>query len=440
MNTIPSLTPPKPGPFHVTPERVSVSIRSRFNPIQGLTPGVLVDRLERWQAGYLRDFALTAETIEERDYIIKAVASKRKKAVARLGWDILTTEDSPAAQEQQAALEYFYNNAVATNAFDADESGGIKLIIRQMMDAVGKGYAVHEIIWRPTGNGQISAEFRFVPLYLFENTTGRLRFLRQDFDTQGEELEADGWMVTKGDCLMIASAIAYLFKQLPMKDWLIWSEKFGMPIIRGVSQAARGSQEWNDMVQAVRSFAADFAIVTSPGESIELTAAGDAGALPYPALVERMDRMLATLWCGGDLSTLSSGQQAVGGSLQGNESSMMREDDAEIITETLQAHVDRAVIRFLFGKDATPLAYFQLHAARTPATASDISIDQFLLRCGAKLSLKGTMERYGRPMPKDGEAVLSYSPMANCAPQRREDPPRAMKITLTNYSRLAAIG
>src|SRR5581483_658121 len=54
-----------------------------------------------------------------------------------------TTDDSPEALRQKQALEYFYNHLTATTALEPDERGSMGLLVRQMMDAVGKRYAVH---------------------------------------------------------------------------------------------------------------------------------------------------------------------------------------------------------------------------------------------------------------------------------------------------------
>src|ERR1700722_3320804 len=93
----------------ITPERVLFSIRARFNPIPSLTPQLLGSYLESFRVGFFRNIALTWDAMERRDYTLQKVAAKRKKSVARRGWEILAVDDSPAAQQQKLALEYFYN-------------------------------------------------------------------------------------------------------------------------------------------------------------------------------------------------------------------------------------------------------------------------------------------------------------------------------------------
>jgi phage gp29-like protein len=160
----------------VTPQRIRRFILSRFNPIRSLTPEWLSQIIDSFDAGYLREFALMADAIERRDDILAAVAPKRKKAIARSGYEIVTTEKSAAADAHKATLEHFFGHVTAVNAISEDERGGFKLLVRQMADAIGKRYAVHEIVWKPGPKG-ITAEFRFCPLWFFENRTGKLRYL-----------------------------------------------------------------------------------------------------------------------------------------------------------------------------------------------------------------------------------------------------------------------
>ena len=80
------------------------------DPIRGLTLDRLTAQIDAFQNGYLTDFALTAEAMEQRDDILKNVITKRKKAVTRHGWEILTENCSPEARAQRDALDYFYRN------------------------------------------------------------------------------------------------------------------------------------------------------------------------------------------------------------------------------------------------------------------------------------------------------------------------------------------
>ena len=138
------------------------------------------------------------DSLEQRDDLVRAVASKRKKAVGRQGWTVLIHESLPAdrradlsrqsfgasaeAQAHADALEHFYQNLRCESALGRSERGGLarkgssrlsvlssKLLCRQMMDSIGKRQtakrfvkpvvqisAVHEIVWRTNAASLLS--------------------------------------------------------------------------------------------------------------------------------------------------------------------------------------------------------------------------------------------------------------------------------------------
>lgn len=415
----------------ISAERIRREIQARFNPIRGLTPEVLTQQLEQFKLGYLRQMALTWEAMENRDLHLKNVAMKRKKAVARHGWEILTVDDSPEAEAQKEGLKVFYENLRVTSVMEQDQQGGVSLLVRQMMDAVGKRYAVHEIVWVPGGtakaprlrgarretkpelNGQatrpsnfMTAEFRFCPLWFFENRTGRLRFLEQEYALEGVEMPPQQWLVTVGDGIMEGCSVAYMFKHLPLKDWLAFSEKFGMPGLIGKTGAKKGSTEWQAMLDALKSFCNDWAAVVNAGEAIETVDIKAGIQIPYPPLIEYCDKRMAAAWRGADLSTISgTGQDSTGASLQGQEESVLQEDDAQWISETLNNRVDCHVIRYLFGTNEC-LAYIKILTPQKDTIDRDIKIDEFLTRHGARIGMQDCMERLGRQEAEDGEELL----------------------------------
>jgi phage gp29-like protein len=404
-------------------ERVQAYIRSRFNPIRSLTPDLLSQYLDSFKTGYLRQCALVWDAIEERDYILSTVIPKRKAAAARHGWEILTLDSVNESQKKEAelhkqALETFYNNLTVTNAIDENERGEVSLLLRQMMSAVGYRYAIHEIVWRPGASPaanslqpkaySLSAELRFVPVWFFENTKGRLRYLQSEGSIEGVDMDEDSWMVSVAQGIMVACSVAYIYKNMSLKDWVIYNERHGMPGIHGKTDASKDSDEWDDLVTAVQNFAADWALVTNSGASIEKVDMAATGQLPYPPLVELMDRAMSALWRGADLSTMSgkTPEGGQGASLQGDESKTLEEDDAAWLSETLSRNLDRRVIEYTFGEGVQPLAYIKIKTAQKKDITNEITIDKFLLDAGAPVGVDNTLERYNRPLPDPDDELL----------------------------------
>lgn len=385
--------------------------RAAFCSIKALNPEVLGQILDAFHKGDLKRAALMWESIERRDDVLQGVISKRKKSVARLGWEILAIDDTPEAMEHKEALEYFYNHLTTVHACDENQTGGFVLLVKQMMDAVAKKYAVHEIVYEPRkgkdGTMRLTANFRFVPLWFFHNKEGRLKFIDGDHfyasHTSGKVLKPGEWLITVADGLMEASSIAYMFKHLPLCDWLLYCERSGLPGVKGVTQAVPGSQEWELAKEALEDFSTEFAALISAGTDLQTFDLGSRGELPYPALIERMDRAMIALWRGADLSTLSS--LAHGASLQTNETSLLEDDDALQISETLNVQVDQYVLQHLFG-DVSPKAYIRLKVRDRADRLADLQLCETLHAMGLPLALSDLRERFGLTTPHPDEPTL----------------------------------
>lgn len=398
----------------VPAELVTLVKRSRFNPIRSLDPVSLASQLDSFEVGRLRDFALTARAIKRRDDVISVALPKREKAVSRRDLIVatregVTPEQEDAAKAQQDALQYFWNNCETTHALEGDVRGGAKLLVRQMMSAVGFKYAVHEIIWRPVienGQHRLTATFVHVPLEFFEATQGKLRFLANYLGkTDGEEMKPSEWLVTVGEGIMEPLAVGYMFKQLSLRDWVSYNELFGTPIRIGKTDSGPDSDEWAALKNALDDIGQDFAAVVSNGSAIEFITASNQGTHPFPALVDRMDRALATICRGADLSTMSAGEgSGQGASLQGDESDLLEKDDAELISETLQ-RIDRIVIKQQFGTE--PLVETRIVVPEAEDNADTRANIETAVRLGVPLSVEYIYDRLALPKPEDDAELLT---------------------------------
>ena len=387
--------------------RVQRQHQARFNPLRSLTPEALSRQLDEFASGSFQRSAVTFESIEARDDVLQTVARKRKKAAGRRGWEILTVDDSAEAERQKKALQYFYNHLTATDAMDENLRGGFKTLSRQMLDAIGKKYAVHEIVWEPSTDGNITATFRFAPLWFFENKNGQLRFLKEQGAVSGEEMLEGEWMTTvdDGPGLMVASSVARMFKQLSTQDWVTYSERHGMPGVLGKTDAQLDSPEWKSIEDAVKAFGAEFAAVVNRAAEIDIIDATTRGQLPYPPLIERMDRAITILWRGGDLGTMSK-DKGLGASLQGDESDILEDGDADLIEETLNTQVDRFIISYLYGDGVETLAY--LHVKRDESIDEERELKKWKtgVELGVPLAIKDFRETFRLPQPDKGEEIL----------------------------------
>jgi hypothetical protein len=317
------------------------------------------------------------------------------------------SEGDERAKLHQDILTKFWATVKVQDAFARNAAGGIRLLKKNMAEALSRVWQAHEIVWRPQPDGTIQATFLKVPLWYFENRIGELRYLPDDSAIYGEPLAPDEWLVCQGDGVGIAAMVAGLAKRLSLQDWLLYSERCGMPGVHATTTAVKSDPAWAALVGSVGSFVREWSIVTSKDVEIKPISLAATGTLPYPELVRRMDGAIAALYRGADLSTLSADQK--GASLQGEETDILDADTCEMISEALQQQVEPFVIRWTCG-DERPLAYIQIQPAGRPNIDQDIKVDQHLLASGIQLSQRDMLQRYGRTAydpddPEDAPAV-----------------------------------
>ena len=390
----------------VDAQRVESDMLLRYSFTPALTPKSLVRLWDAFDAGYLAEFALAADTIERRDDILLAVAPKRRRAASRLPWEVVAFDESPEAARQKEVLESFVDTLEATNAADEDERGGIKLLIRYMLDSVGMRWSVQEIVWKPSPSG-LRAEFRKVPLWFFEHRRSRLRYLTAPGAIDGIDLEPGGWLVTRGEGLMMPCSALYVIKHLPLRDFLLYARRYVVPLLHGRTDAAKGTAEWDNMLEALRNVDLGHALLTNKAGEVAPIDVSARGELPYPKLIEYANRGMTVLWRGADLSTLSSVEgQGTGASIQAGESDILVEDDVELVCETFKRQVTPYVIRYALGTDDVRVE-LRLVPPAADDTKLQLEIDGKLIEWGCPVSQADLLERYNRPTPAGDEPLAT---------------------------------
>lgn len=396
----------------------------RYAMSGGLTGQLLGQALNAFESGDLRQAALIWERQASRDMMIKNVKPKREKAVSRRDWQVLTADDSGTAKAHKQALDAFWNNIRARNAWNRNDKGSFALLVRQMMTAVSYQFAAHHLVWSPS-RGELGCTFEFVPLQFFEGRAGELRFCPTGMEPEGIMMPEDEWMVTVGDGLMTAASIGAFAKSDALTNLLLFCESFGVPAVLGRTSAAQDSDAGRSMADAVETIMNDWRAVLYGDDGngkIELIRAeGGAGSTPMPLVVELVDRALAALWRGADLSSMSSRSgEGSGASLQGEESDILEVDDALMISERLN-EIERQVIEWYFGRGVRPKAYIKLLVPQSEDLKLLLQALETLVKLGAPIATNDVLERFGFGQPKAGAALLGQkADAATLDPEQRQ--------------------
>ena len=363
-------------------------------------------RLNQFRIGELRPAARMWEFMVERDGILTAAFSKRRELVGSLEWEIIPADDSPEAEEHAAALKYFYNHIQTTSVLDGDEIGDVSMLIEQMATAIGYRYSVHEMLLRvnDASRREVTATFRHCPVWFFERRRGFLGFMREDFETVGQPLEAGKWLTAVGQGHMMPASVFYAIKHFPMRDWMLYCARFGIPGIHGETTATYGSAEWTAFEESLKNFANDWITATSPGTKINLIESGRAGVLPMAPLVQKAEDGYSILFRGSNLASSTSGPQAVGANIAQGEVNIFEQRDARWITATCNNGVDRPVLRYLFNEE--PKAWFKLLPRKGDNTERDLKTAEFMLTHRVELGEQDLRERLGWAKPEDEEDTV----------------------------------
>lgn len=404
---------PSPAP-RATAERITLTLRTRSNPLQGIDPARLAAMATSYRAGYVRDIADLLDVLFERETQLLSVAPKRWRAVSSLDWQVSPLPGAPKGRVldlQSAAADHLLRTLTVKRALRQDEKGGLRRLIEFLMEASAYGWSPHELAWLPSRTPQGQAAYRVactqLPLRYFEATTGVLRYLAQDYDLTGSPLAPNQWLVHSMRPLGVASAIACVLKNLSLQDWLFFSEKYSCPTTIGETPAAQGSPEWKNFEEMVANLGNDSAAIMSQGCKVVFEHIGGQGDNPQVKLVEYMDRALAVLWRGGDLSTLSA-TQGVGANTQQEEKEALEEDDAIGIGETIQQGLVAPLIRSLYGDE--PMVTFSLRLRNRSNTTQRLSVLTFARDSGIPLGIPDVREELDLPAPSPEETEFLSAP------------------------------
>ena len=386
-------------------QTVAMEQLMKGNALWGANPDTLVTAVTAYHAGNIAQLAKIVDAYERQDDVAATGRMKRDASVARCEHTVLIEEgheDDPRAQLHRETLQRFWATIRCTSAFNRAERGGIRLLKKQMMSARTHGWSAHNILWHTDG-GSLRAEFVQIPMWHFENLTGELRFREHVTDWYGVPLWDGGWLINSATPIGPAVALACCAKRMSLQDWMLFSERAATPGLLGKTAAAPGTEAWNNLCEMLRRWSR--AWTGAVDKDTDITPVNlNTGTPPMPQLVERMDRAIAALYRGADLSTISKGE-GLGASLQGEESDMLESDQCAEISEALHEQVDRLVIRYECGDDE-PLAYIWIEPVSKPDVESNTKIDNHLAQFGIRLSKRDMLQRYGRAEAADDSDAL----------------------------------
>lgn len=385
----------------------------------GLDPWRLGNILREAASGDPQAYFALAEEIEEKDLRYRAALGQRKRAVSRRSVTVIPGSDS--ARDQRIAE--FVRGWV--------ERGTLRDELGLMMDAVGKGLSVCEILWQTSAGQWWPADLVWVdPRWLdLDRTDRRTLLLRQDNGPAEplprakficHEFKDKAGLPVRGG-LARSACWPVLFKNFALRDWIIFCEAYGQPLRVGKYGASATEDQKRTLASALRRLGSDAAAVIPESMMIELIGGErqSGGGDLYQRALEYLDTSINILVMGQNLTTEVDGGSYAAAMVHAGVALDMEEADASQLAVTLNQQLIPPMVEFNFGA-VERLPRLRLDPVEQPNLGV---LGDYLAKTvplGLRVSQKWVREQARMPEPAGDDDVLAVAPTPASLPA---DPP-----------------
>lgn len=412
INAIRPATHNRPKLGRVVLPRAQDSFRDY--PSAGLTPSKLAAILREADDGSLSTAMQLFEEMEEKDAHLYSVANTRRLALTGLDWQIVSAADVRRDIDRTLADQAATHcRDVLTRLESLDDN------LQHLALALGRNVAVSEIVWDVV-DGELQP-VELVPVdfaRLVFDELDQLRILTDEQPDEGIAPPPNKFIIhtphsvsghpQRGGLLRV-TALAYLAKNLSLKDWLIFAEVFGMPIRVARYEPSASAEEKRELLTMLESLGSNAAGIFSRAVELQIVEAnrGTAGP-PYEKLLEFLNREMSKAWLGQTLTTDVSGQRGslAATQVQDEVRKDILADDLRKEGRTIRRDLLGPITRLRFG-DRAPVPFF-CRRPRRPTDARELAdiLDVAVNQLGVSVPQDWARDVLGIPAGTNNEPPL----------------------------------
>lgn len=314
-----------------------------------LTPERLAQILLAVDQNDTQEYLTLAEEMEERDNHYSSVLRTRKLAVGGLKVVVEAASDDPADVE--------IGDYVSDVLTDDMASG----LIADLLDAIGKGYSVCELMW-DTSEAQWEPrayEWRDQRFFQFDRTTGQELLLRDTSNPYGIPLQPYKFvqhrprlktgLPIRGGLARLA-VVSYMCKAYAVKDWMAFAEVFGMPIRLGKFGPSATPEQKAALLSAVTNIGTDAAAIIPDSMVMEFQQASSSsgGEKLFEGLASWFDSQVSKGVLGQTMTT-DNGSSLSQAKVHDSVREDIKIDDAHKLAATLRRDLVKPLVDLNFG-------------------------------------------------------------------------------------------
>lgn len=404
------------------------------HPSSGLTPGRLAALLRASEEGDPEAYLALAEDIEEKDLHYLGVMGTRKRAVSQLEITVEAAEDrQPQIGHADFVREFLRRDSLEDEIFD-------------MLDAVGKGISLVEIIWETSERSWMPSrlEWRDPRWFAFDPVDMRTVRLRGDdglpvplppYKFVETIIQAKSGLPIRGG-LARAVSWAWLFKNFGVKDWVSFLETYGQPLRLGKYPTGSTPEDRRILLRAVSQLGHDAAGIIPDSMTVDFVEAaskGDGGL--FRGLADFLDQQVSK----AVLGQVGTTDAIAGGYAVGKVHDQVRVDIQQSDAKRLAVAINRDLVRPMIDLNFGPQKAYPRVLIGLPDQTDMVAMMPLIERyvqMGGRVASSVVRDKLGLPDPGKSEDLLM--PAARAAGQDEGDTPTGAALANGQRRALAA--
>lgn len=324
-----------------------------FSILNRLSPEKLAGILRDVRSGECpAEYLELAQDMEMRDLHYRSVLSTRKDAVCGLEIKVEPASDDKKDMEIAQSVE---------RDIIKNRSARFVPLLRDMLDALAKGFSVCEIGWNTSGKLWKPGKYTWKDprWFQYDKETGQTLMLRDELTTELHPLIQNKFIIHEPHLIsgtQIAGGLAlpalfyFMLKSYDVTSWAAFIDRYGFPIRLGKYSRKASPDDIKTLRRAVASIGADFGAVIPEGAEIEIieSRTSSENSEAYQKMATWIDKQISKLVLGQTMTTDDGSSRA-----QGEIHEEVRQDiaaaDSIAIADTLNSSLVVPYVNFNFG-------------------------------------------------------------------------------------------